>query len=688
MTRTGSAAAGRAAGPVSGLGVGASSPAYFGFGVGGSAPRGRVRDDVVYLGWQHILPGPDPGPPPQPPPGPAEPDSVSADWVAAQRREHSRLARPATLTGAASVTLAAAAAASWLSGLLGGGVALLVICTAAYAGASRGRAVWRGHRALAAQLRAEELRVAAVAEAQRRHVAALQEQHAREVRAWKRRGSEFRRQPQWYPVTLPTSIHRIDVAGGTLAGWSALITMIAAPRLVAGGDVTVLDLTEGGVATDLLAVARRAGIGPQVWVLPADLPQLELGVLLPPDVLADVLGQTVSAADGPAGQVATGATDHARDAALLGGIFQALGGDAAMPQLIAALRVLGQIGGPAEHLVSAGLTHEQLARLSNLAGRGTGHLAAERAWSIEARLRVLTPLATALADRPPSSLKVAWLDRRAASGSNATVAAYLVIALTAVLRQAPPGRRWQQTICLLGAERLPGAILDRLCDAAEICGAGLVLGYRSIPAHVRERLGRGDAAVGFMRLGNAEDARVAAEQIGTEHRFLVSQLTDTVGTSLSDTIGVSYTSTVGTADSVTGSDSVTSTAGRSRGHSRPGAFAPFADFAGSASRDLSSSAAVCDSRSITAGISDGTSWGWSTSRAVGASDSTAWTTQRSRESLVEQHELQQLPQSAVLLCYPAPGGRQVLLADANPAIMALPSATLAARPPARSSARM
>jgi len=42
--------------------------------------------------------------------------------------------------------------------------------------------------------------------------------------------------------------------------------------------------------------------------------------------------------------------------------------------------------------------------------------------------------------------------------------------------------------------------------------------------------------------------------------------------------------------------------------------------------------------------------------------------------------LQQLPHSAVLLCYPAPGGRRVVLADANPAIMALPSATLALLP--------
>jgi hypothetical protein len=636
----------------------------------------------VYLGWQHVANSPDPGPPPRPP-GLTELSGVSADWVTAQRREHSRLVRPARLTCASGAAAVLACAAAWLAGLLPVDGTLLVAGAALCAGLSGARSLRRGATALAAELRAEELRVAAFAAAQRRQLAERQQKHVREVRTWKMRNNAFRRQPQWYPVTVPTAVHRVDVAGGTLAGWSALLTMVAAPRLATGGDVTVLDLTEGGVATDLLAVARRSGIGPQVWVLPADLPQLELGALLPPDVRADVLAQTVTAADGPAGPAATSAADPVRDAALLGGVLHALGSGATMPQLIAGLRVLGQIGGPAEHLGSSELTHDQLTRLANLAGRGAGQLATERAWNIEARLRVLAPLATALGSNPPSQLKVAWLDRRAASVSNGALAAYLVIALTAMLRQAPPVRRWQQMICLLGAERLPGIILDRLSDAAEISGAGLMLAYRSIPAHVRERLGRGDAAVGFMRLGNAADARVAAEQIGTEHRFLVSQLTDTVSTSLTDTTGVSYTSTVGTADSATGSSSVTKTAGRSQAHSRPGrgaSLAPFADLTGSASRDLSSSAAVCDSQSITAGISSSTAWGWSTSRAVGSSDSAAMTTQRSRESLVEPHELQQLPQSAVLLCYSAPGGRHVLLADANPAIMALPTATLATRP--------
>ena len=53
-----------------------------------------------------------------------------------------------------------------------------------------------------------------------------------------------------------------------------------------------------------------------------------------------------------------------------------------------------------------------------------------------------------------------------------------------------------------------------------------------------------------MRLGNAGEAKAASEQIGTAHRFVVSQLTDTVGDSVSDTASYSYTSTVGTADSV------------------------------------------------------------------------------------------------------------------------------------------
>jgi len=47
--------------------------------------------------------------------------------------------------------------------------------------------------------------------------------------------AERQGRPDWEAVSVPSQIDRIDVAGGTLAGWSALSTMIAAPLLAAGG---------------------------------------------------------------------------------------------------------------------------------------------------------------------------------------------------------------------------------------------------------------------------------------------------------------------------------------------------------------------------------------------------------------------------------------------------------------------
>jgi len=49
--------------------------------------------------------------------------------------------------------------------------------------------------------------------------------------------------------------------------------------------------------------------------------------------------------------------------------------------------------------------------------------------------------------------------------------------------------------------------------------------------------------------------------------------------------------------------------------------------------------------------------------------------QRSREFLVEQHQLQELPASAMIITYAGPAGRQVVMADANPGIGALTAAT-------------
>ncbi len=623
----------------------------------------------IYLGWHYAPALADPGPPPER--DAAVPTAVfDPGWAGAQREIYRRLDRPARAGAAAGGLATGLLAAAWLAGVVSAPLAATGAATALAGGAWCAGSVLRGRRELSAVIDGERHRVAAVRAADAARLAAAHREHASDYRAWRRRKAIFERQPSWFAASLPTGIDRLDVAGGTLTGWSAMLTTIAATHLSVGGEVTVVDLTEGVVAGDLINLARQSGLRPLVWVLPADLPRLDLGAGFGPDVLADVLAlASVAGAGGPA--------EYSADCALLERALRALGPDAGVAQLNAALRVLADVGGAMSDLRAGLITAEQLERVGTLFGRsGAERVVIERAWTLESRLRGLDRLGTDLAALPPSPLRVAALDGRAGAISNHTLGTYLVAALTQMLRQAPAGRPWGHTLCLFGAERLGGDLIDRLADACEVCHSGLVLAYRAVPATVRERLGRGNAAIAFMRLGNGEEARVASELIGTEHKFVVGQVTDTVGTSVTDTWGDSYTSTVGTADSVADSFSTSRGRGTSSGRGRnyQGGFAPFGDFGRSASRDANYSAGEQSSVSLTEGINSGTSWGLSLSRALGENASLGRTAQRSREFLVEPDELQRLPPSAAIISYPAPAGRTVKLIDVNPAIIALPGA--------------
>jgi len=639
----------------------------------------------VCLGWQFAPALADPGPPPARPPA-APGDRLDPGWLAAQRRISAVLTRPARAGAAAGVLAAGLSGGAWLAGLAHPAAAGCAALAAAAGAAGCARSAWRDRRRLAAVAAAERGRVQAANAARSLVLAARQREHAADFRAWQRRKAVFDRQPAWFAVELPAGIDRVDVAGGTMAGWSALVTTIGAARLSAGGEVSIVDLTEGAVAGDLVSLAQRSGLRPLVWALPADLPRLDLGLGLGAPALADVLALAAAAAaagggadrggragDGPGG-------DQAADYALLERVLAVLDPDPPIAAVTAALRALADVGDPRDDLRSGLLTAAQLERVGTLFRQGAAdRVVLERAFLLESRLRGLDALGTGPLPVPqgPVRLRVAALDRRAGVIGNRMAGTYLVAALTHLLRRAAPGEPWAHVICLLGADRLGGDVLDRLADACETSRTGLVLAFRSIPASVRERLGRGNAAVAFMRLGNGDDARAASELIGTEHRFVVSQITDTVGTSLTDTWGDSYTSTFGTADSVAGSVSVGLTEGgsRGRGHGRQGGFAPFGDFNSSSSRDSSYSVSDSESVSLTAGINEGTSWGVSLSRALGENASLGRTAQRSREFLVEAGELQRLPPSAVIVSYPSPSGPAVVLADANPAIITLPGAS-------------
>jgi hypothetical protein len=627
--------------------------------------------DRLLVGYQYATPHPDPGPPPRRP-TPPEHERLNPAWAAAQRREENLLNRPlkaAFLAAAAIGAIAlAAVAAGWLP-ILAAGLGVIVCVLVAVV---CGYGIWQGKRALRLRMADEQDRVGKMRTAQESELFAWQAGHASRVREWQALRLAHEHQKRWYGVSVPGGITRVDVAGGTLSGWSAMLTTAAGHRLAAGGEVTVLDLTEGSVALDLIAFARASAIDPLVWVLPEDLPTLGLGTGLDARGLADVLSLVASSAE------EQGSTrDLSFDSAILERVIDVLGGTATVASVAAALRTLAQAGDPREDIAAGLISAAQVDRFTTMFGRGAAErVVVERAWVLESQLRKLAAAGTALVPLTASPLRVLAVSQRAGSVEGKVLAAYLAVTLTHTLRGTRPGRPWQHTLFVLGADRLRGDSLDRLSDACESTGTGLVLGYRSVPPHVRQRLGRGNAAVAFMRLGNAEDAKAASEQLGTEHRFVLSQLTDTIGVSVTDTTAGSYTSTTGSVSSQAGSWSVSESSTRGSGHGRSGQGVMPLSANSSRSTQTSDSRSTAESESVSTGINTSTAWGLTTSRATGDSESLALGLQRSREFLVEQHELQQLPASAMIISYAGPGGRQVVLADVNPGIGGLRAATL------------
>jgi hypothetical protein len=353
--------------------------------------------------------------------------------------------------------------------------------------------------------------------------------------------------------------------------------------------------------------------------------------------------------------------------------------------------VLAQVGDPRDDQAAGLLSGREIGAIGALFGQGAiDRLVLERALGMEAQLRTLAGAGRDPVRLPRGRLRVVALDPAASPQAAVILASFVVAALTQLL-----GRQrgditggavsWRHTFFLLGAQRLRDDVLDRFTDACESSRSGLVLGYRSLPQHVRARIGRGNAVVAVMRLGNAEEARAASEQIGSEHRFVVSQLTETVGTSVTDTAGGSYTRTAGDSASAAGSVSVSSGTSAGGSRSAPDGLNPLPLGGGSRSTQTGTSQGTGESLSITEGISTSTAWGVSTSRAAGDSESLARSLQRSRELVVEPAELQRLPPTAMIVSYGTVNGRHVLFADANPAIGALPVATLAPLPQAAAS---
>ena len=184
------------------------------------------RADRIYLGWEYAELHPDPGPPPGRPALPG-PEQLSPGWLAAQQREERRLSRPLWLGGGSGLGLAGLAAVLGLLGVLNAALTVAGLGCFMLLAVWCARGVWLGRRELAALVAQEQRRVARARAVRDQQWHGWQQEHDRRLRDWQARGRRYQDQPQWYGVALAADLDRVDVAGGTLAGWSALLTMLA-----------------------------------------------------------------------------------------------------------------------------------------------------------------------------------------------------------------------------------------------------------------------------------------------------------------------------------------------------------------------------------------------------------------------------------------------------------------------------
>lgn len=629
-------------------------------------PVRRLRPDRVYLGWQFALPYPDPGPPPRRPTPPERPQ-LDTGWVAAQRHAESQLNRPLTLLTAAALGLAGAVLVTTAAGSVHPLLAAVPIAVCLVLAGVAGYARWQGRRVLERRIEAERQRLHDLRAAQERDLFAAQERHARHYQLWQDSKVAYERQLQWYAVAVPETVDRIDVVGGTVAGWSALATMVGAGRVSAGGELTVLDLSEGAVAADLVRLTRQSGQRAPVWVLPEDLAKLDVGAGLGRRAFADVLALAAAAdAEGAARDVTS-------DAAVLERVLEALEPTVDIRRVTAVLRALAREGGRSGDTRPGPLTREEIERVMTRFRRSPAERdARERARELEKRLRKLEPLGTRPATAPTPRLRVVAAADHGELCDTTALATYVATALAHQVRAAPAGKPWRHALLICGADRLHGEVLDRLVDACAVSRTGLVMCYRTARQHVRSRLGTGNAAVGVMRVGE-QDAHVAMEHLGAERRLVLSRLTEAVGTSGGEPVDDSYTSTVGDRDVV---DAFATESPAGDAPSSAGVAEAPDDAASSPARDADAASATVDSDARTELLGTNTAWTSHTRRAAEEGGPSTGGPGGFRELSTTSHELQRLPVTALVLAYGPQEGREVVLADANPAIFGLPRSTV------------
>ncbi|MFE3461128.1 hypothetical protein ACFXKD_26590 [Nocardiopsis aegyptia] len=450
----------------------------------GGTPRAEAGR--TYLGWRHAVLLPAPGPAPRRP-APADAESLSEDWLSGQRDSEARTNRPLYFALVGLAVLALLCPLLWSARVLPGSLALGGVLACAAVAAPISFALVQSRLVIAQRLERAKERLAAEREQRDRALREQQEEHARAHSAWQAAARAYEAQPRWYGVTVPPGVGSVVVTGGTDTGWSALLTTVGISRLREGGDLTVIDLTGHAVARELVHLARRCAVAPRRWVLPADLPRMTLGTNLDAGQRARVLSAVAAAA---------GAGDGAdADETLLLRLMEVLGPHAGIGELIGGLRALitPEDDTARDDAALALLTAEQRIRVRERCADDPD--VRERAWELERRLSPFESVGTRADDGDYAQVKIICTDRASGASAARAYGTYAVASLSELLevgaaRESSGGTRpgRVRTVVVCGAEALPDDEVDQVLSAATGGGVEVVLMFRSATPAALARL--------------------------------------------------------------------------------------------------------------------------------------------------------------------------------------------------------
>lgn len=434
--------------------------------------------------------------------------------------------------------------------------------------------------------------------------------------------------PLWYPVGPASEPSRVDVLGGDPQrhGWASLLVTAGASVLAAGQRITVLDLTGQDVGSGLISVAEARALPTHRVDLPMDGARINfLGSMARRD-LPECLAYAFT------GRRET-SSDLRIERALISEVLQkvldCLDGEVTFARLAAGVQVLRRTA-PAEVLSS-----EEVNRLAQYVGDIGGD-----EWTGK-QLRFLTSQLGLLSGMAPggAGTQLLW------SGASVSVIATaggrddrkeLLDRLVSQLAQhaLQDGGRFTGFLVVAGADHLGTATLERLSDHARQAGVRLMLMIDQ-PQGDAEKLAGTGGAVCVMKMYNHRDAKMAAEFIGRDHKFVVSGFTAQVGKSFSDG----------------GGD----------------------NFAASSSGSTTNKVGWIHESGRKNGISESRGHTWTDSRnwSVNDSLSDSTTTTRVYEFNLSPEQILGLPETAFVMVDNSGQGRKVVLADCFPGICLL-----------------